>query len=86
MAIPHTEFILQFGRPFTVGAGSVKIQIVSAKGKALVDLEYQRRMWTEFEKPFSEVRGNRLTEVVVSFICPRRPYGVLCGKDLNKVY
>jgi hypothetical protein len=51
------ELIHQLGRPFIIGAGILKIQVVSAKGKALFDLVYQKRMWTEFEKPYSEVRG-----------------------------
>jgi hypothetical protein len=38
----------------------LKTQVVSAKGKkTLVDL-----VWTEFEKPSSEIRGNRLVEAV----------------------
>jgi hypothetical protein len=63
--------IHQLGRPFTVGAGSLKIQVVSAKGKALVDLVYKKRMWTKFEKPSSEVRENRLTEAVVKLQLPQ---------------
>jgi hypothetical protein len=80
------ELIHQLGRPFTVDDSSLKVQVVSTKGKAPVNLVYQKRMWTEFLKPSSKNARKSTFQGICEIQLPQMTLWCVLWKRLSMKY